>query len=104
MKNVIERYKKFIFIYAIFHAFALVVNLFNVDISTSSAKYLDGTYYRIFNEINTTYIFTHKVPDKPNKLWPLVDFRYSDFKVGDYMGSMPTTAQRNNSFNEIGRA
>ena len=76
MKNVIEKYKKGIFVYVLLNCFALVVNLFQINIHTEQGS-------------NTTYYFTHRILDDSNKLWPLVNFNYEStegYKISGFNG------------------
>lgn len=63
MKNVIEKYKKGIFVYVLLNCFALIVNVFQIHNNTVSGSY-------------TTYYFTHVIMDDANKLWPFVNYTY----------------------------
>lgn len=64
----VEKYKKGIFVYVLINCFALVVNLFNVYVFTSSNPSYTFHYF-------TRYNFFDK-----NGLWPFVNFTYQTNK------------------------
>lgn len=102
MKGVIERYKMFIFIYTLINCFALMVNVFNIDTSTSYTKLTQTSYYPSLIEIHKSYILTHHVSNESNKFWPFINFTYSDFRVTnkDYRG-IPVEATSHEGFSGI---
>ena len=65
MKKVIERYKKFIFIYVLINLFALGINIIDLDIRSSTH---DLEFYYLTNNDNLSNNVQH--------FWPFVNFIY----------------------------
>lgn len=79
--------KKFLIIYLLINAFALLTNLFDIDTSIYVSEYpIEPMGYGIDSRIDDYYIFTEGLR---NSNWPFVDFYRNSLENGTQYPNQP---------------